>query len=77
MRQLELLSVNGGVAEIRPSQAIITYSNNYNATGDLLKTVGEQVVLHELKLNKCNPGLYKGNEYFVLFSDFNGTFIKG
>jgi hypothetical protein len=23
--------------------------------------------------NKCNPGLYKGNEYFVSFSDFNGT----
>jgi hypothetical protein len=26
----------------------------------------------KLQIND-NPGLYKGNEYFVSFSDFNGT----
>jgi hypothetical protein len=26
-----------------------------------------------LETTNDNPGLYKGNEYFVSFSDFNGT----
>jgi hypothetical protein len=62
--------------------SLITYSNNsYSntavATGDFVKryTVGERVSLFfELKLQiNDNPGLYKGNEYFVSFSDFNGS----
>jgi hypothetical protein len=61
--------------------ALITYSNNsYSntavATGDFVKryTVGERPCLLNWKLQiNDNPGLYKGNEYFVSFSDFNGT----
>jgi hypothetical protein len=61
--------------------ASITYSNNSSntavATGDFVKryTVGERVsclLNWKLQIND-NPGLYKGNEYFVSFSDFNGT----
>ena len=55
-----------------------SYSNTAVATGDFVKRykVGEQVSLPFLnwKLQiKDNPGLYKGNEYFVSFSDFDGT----
>ncbi|MFT4983742.1 MAG: succinoglycan biosynthesis transport protein ExoP [Flavobacterium sp.] len=63
--------------------SLITYSNNsYSntavATGDFVKryTVGERVSLPflnwKLKMDD-NPGLYVGNQYFVSFSDFNGT----
>jgi succinoglycan biosynthesis transport protein ExoP len=63
--------------------SLITYSNNsYSntavATGDFVKryTVGERVSLPflnwKLKIDD-NPGLYVGNQYFVSFSDFNGT----
>lgn len=65
------------------SASLITYSDNsYSntavATGDFVRlyTVGERVSLPFLnwKLQiRDNPGLYKGNEYFVSFSDFNGT----
>jgi capsule polysaccharide export protein KpsE/RkpR len=63
--------------------SLITYSNNsYGNTaveiGEFVKKykVGEQVSLPFLnwKLQiKDNPGLYKGNEYFVQFNDFDGT----
>jgi len=58
------------------------YDNSKNSTsvviGDFVKRykVGEQVALPFLnwKLQiKDNPGLYKGNEYFVRFNDFDGT----
>jgi succinoglycan biosynthesis transport protein ExoP len=63
--------------------SLITYSNNsYSntavAAGDFVKryTVGERVSLPflnwKLKIDD-NPGLYVGNQYFVSFSDFNGT----
>ena len=66
-----------------PSVSILTYSNNtYSntavATGDFVKKykVGQQVSLPflnwKLQIND-NPGIYKGNEYFVRFNDFNGT----
>ncbi len=58
------------------------YDNSYSSTnvqeGLFLKKykVGEQVSLPflnwKLEIND-NPGLYKGNEYFVRFNDFNGT----
>lgn len=61
----------------------LTYADNaYGSTavrsGDFVKKykVGEQVSLPFLtwKLEiKDNPGLYKGNQYFVRFNDFNGT----
>ncbi|MGO4906189.1 polysaccharide biosynthesis tyrosine autokinase [Flavobacterium sp. W20_MBD1_R3] len=55
-----------------------SYSNTAVATGDFVKRykVGQQVSLPFLnwKLQiKDNPGLYKGNEYYVSFSDFDGT----
>lgn len=63
--------------------SLITYStNSYSTTavetGDFVKRykVGAQVSLPFLnwKLQiKDNPGLYKGNEYFVQFNDFDGT----
>lgn len=65
------------------SVSLITYSDNsYSNTsvvaGDFVKRykVGERVSLPFLnwKLQiKDNPGLYKGNEYFVQFNDFDGT----
>ncbi|QBN19813.1 polysaccharide biosynthesis tyrosine autokinase [Flavobacterium nackdongense] len=65
------------------SVSLITYATNtYSTTsvvvGDFVKKykVGEQVSLPFLnwKLQiKDNPGLYKGNEYFVQFNDFDGT----
>jgi polysaccharide biosynthesis transport protein len=67
----------------KPSASIIHYSDNsYTNTsvleGEFIKKykVGEQVLLPFLNLKlliKENPGLYKGNEYFVRFKDFNGT----
>lgn len=55
-----------------------SYSNTAVAIGDFVKRykVGERVSLPFLnwKLQiKDNPGLYKGNEYFVQFNDFDGT----
>ena len=66
-----------------PSVSTVTYSNNtYNNTavaiGEFVKRykVGEKVALPflnwQLQIND-NPGFYKGNEYFVSFSDFDGT----
>ncbi|MDG2432453.1 tyrosine-protein kinase family protein [Flavobacterium sp.] len=65
------------------SATTITYADNsYGSTavasGDFVKRykVGQQVSLPFLnwKLEiKDNPGIYKGNEYFVRFNDFNGT----
>ena len=65
------------------SVSIISYSDNsYGNTsvvpGEFVKRfkVGERVSLPFLnwKLQiKDNPGLYKGNEYFVQFNDFDGT----
>jgi succinoglycan biosynthesis transport protein ExoP len=55
-----------------------SYSNTTVATGDFVKQykVGEKVSLPflnwKLQIND-NPGFYKGNEYFVSFSDFNST----
>jgi capsular exopolysaccharide synthesis family protein len=66
-----------------PSASVITYAtNSYSstavATGDFIKKykVGEKVSLPFLnwKLQITdNPGFYVGNEYFVSFSDFDGT----
>ncbi len=63
--------------------SLINYTDNsYSTTsveiGDFVKRykVGEVVYLPFLnwKLQiKDNPGLYKGNEYFVQFNDFDGT----
>jgi succinoglycan biosynthesis transport protein ExoP len=63
--------------------SLITYrDNSYSQTavvpGDFVKRykVGAPVALPFLnwKLQiKDNPGLYKGNEYFVQFNDFDGT----
>jgi succinoglycan biosynthesis transport protein ExoP len=80
--------VSENVYEIRipfasQNASLITYSDNsYSttavATGDFVKRykVGERVSLPflnwKLQIND-NPGFYKGNEYFVSFSDFNGT----
>nr|WP_315217697.1 polysaccharide biosynthesis tyrosine autokinase [uncultured Flavobacterium sp.] len=55
-----------------------TYSTTSVAAGDFVKRykVGQQVSLPFLnwKLQiKDNPGLYKGNQYFVQFNDFDGT----
>jgi succinoglycan biosynthesis transport protein ExoP len=55
-----------------------SYSNVVVVEGEYVKKykVGEQVSLPFLnwKLQiKDNPGLYKGNEYFVRFNDFDGT----
>lgn len=55
-----------------------SYSNTAVVVGDFVKNyrVGERVSLPFLnwKLQiKDNPGLYKGNEYFVQFNDFDGT----
>ena len=55
-----------------------SYSNTSVVVGDFVKKykVGERVSLPFLnwKLQiKDNPGLYKGNEYFVQFNDFDGT----
>jgi succinoglycan biosynthesis transport protein ExoP len=55
-----------------------SYTNTSVVEGDFVKKykVGQQVILPFLnwKLQiKDNPGLYKGNEYFVRFNDFNGT----
>jgi succinoglycan biosynthesis transport protein ExoP len=55
-----------------------SYSNTSVVEGEYVKKykVGEQVSLPFLnwKLQiKDNPGLYKGNEYFVRFNDFDGT----
>lgn len=55
-----------------------SYSNTAVVEGEYVKKykVGEQVSLPFLnwKLQiKDNPGLYKGNEYFVRFNDFDGT----
>ena len=55
-----------------------SYTNNSVVEGEFVKKykVGEQVSLPFLnwKLQiKQNPGLYKGNEYFVRFNDFDGT----
>ncbi len=55
-----------------------SYSNTSVVVGDFVKNykVGERVSLPFLnwKLQiKDNPGLYKGNEYFVQFNDFDGT----
>jgi succinoglycan biosynthesis transport protein ExoP len=65
------------------SASLIHYSDNsYTNTavveGEFVKKykVGERVSLPFLnwKLQiKDNPGLYKGNEYFVRFNDFDGT----
>lgn len=65
------------------SVSIIHYSDNSYANtsvveGEFIKKykVGEQVSLPflnwKLQIND-NPGLYKGNEYFVRFNDFDGT----
>lgn len=58
-----------------------TPSNTTVATGEFKKRyrIGEVVALPFLhwKLQlKENPGLYKGNEYFVRFNDFNNTVSK-
>ncbi|PKB17416.1 polysaccharide biosynthesis tyrosine autokinase [Flavobacterium sp. 5] len=68
---------------IGSSVSLIHYSDNsYSTTsvveGEFIKRykVGEPVVLPFLnwKLQiRNNPGLYKGNEYFVRFNDFDGT----
>jgi succinoglycan biosynthesis transport protein ExoP len=55
-----------------------SYTKTSVAEGEFIKKykVGQQVTLPFLnwKLQiKDNPGLYKGNEYFVRFNDFNGT----
>jgi succinoglycan biosynthesis transport protein ExoP len=55
-----------------------SYSNTSVVVGDFVQRykVGERVSLPFLnwKLQiKDNPGLYKGNEYFVQFNDFDGT----
>jgi succinoglycan biosynthesis transport protein ExoP len=55
-----------------------SYSNTAVVEGEYVKKykVGEQVSLPFLnwKLQiKDNPGLYKGNEYFIRFNDFDGT----
>ena len=55
-----------------------SYGNTAVVVGDFVKKykVGEQVSLPFLnwKLQiKDNAGLYKGNEYFVRFNDFDGT----
>ncbi|HSD06714.1 polysaccharide biosynthesis tyrosine autokinase [Flavobacterium sp.] len=55
-----------------------SYTNTSVVEGEFVKKykVGEQVSLPFLnwKLQiKENPGLYKGNEYFVRFNDFDGT----
>ncbi|WP_264566669.1 polysaccharide biosynthesis tyrosine autokinase [Flavobacterium sp. N3904] len=55
-----------------------SYSNTAVQEGEFVKKykVGEQVTLPFLNLKlqiKDNPGLYKGNEYFVRFNDFDGT----
>ncbi|TRX34786.1 polysaccharide biosynthesis tyrosine autokinase [Flavobacterium sp. ZT3R18] len=55
-----------------------SYSNTAVVEGEFVKKykVGELVSLPFLnwKLQiKDNPGLYKGNEYFVRFNDFDGT----
>ncbi|WP_281336382.1 polysaccharide biosynthesis tyrosine autokinase [Flavobacterium eburneipallidum] len=65
------------------SVSLVTYSDNsYRntavAVGDFIKKykVGQRVSLPFLdwKLQiKDNPGIYKGNEYFVQFNDFDGT----
>jgi len=65
------------------SVSLVHYSDNsYSTTsvieGEFVKRykVGEQVILPFLnwKLQiKDKPGLYKGNEYFVRFNDFDGT----
>jgi succinoglycan biosynthesis transport protein ExoP len=66
-----------------PSVNVIQYATNtYSTTnvvaGEFVKRykVGQKVVLPflnwQLELNQ-NPGLYKGNEYFVQFNDFDGT----
>ncbi|MFH7017957.1 polysaccharide biosynthesis tyrosine autokinase [Flavobacterium sp. FlaQc-47] len=66
------------------SVSLITYSTNSYSTTAVQPTdlfvkkfkVGEQVALPflnwKLQIND-NPGLYKGNEYFVKFNDFDGT----
>lgn len=65
------------------SVSLITYSSNsYSNTAvqpvEFVKRykVGEQVSLPflnwKLQIND-NPGIYKGNEYFVKFNDFDGT----
>lgn len=65
------------------SVPLITYADNSKSqtavtTGEFVKRykVGEKVSLPFLnwKLQiKDNPGLYKGNEYFVQFNDFDAT----
>lgn len=80
--------ISESVYEIRipfegTNASMITYANNtYGNTavqeGEFVKRykVGQQVNLPFLnwKLEiKENPGLYKGNEYFVRFNDFDGT----
>jgi succinoglycan biosynthesis transport protein ExoP len=55
-----------------------SYTNTAVVDGEFVKRykVGERVSLPFLnwKLQiKDNPGLYKGNEYFVRFNDFDGT----
>ncbi|MDR6846384.1 polysaccharide biosynthesis tyrosine autokinase [Flavobacterium granuli] len=55
-----------------------SYSNTSVVEGDFVKKykVGQKVSLPflnwTLQIND-NPGLYKGNEYFVRFNDFDGT----
>jgi succinoglycan biosynthesis transport protein ExoP len=55
-----------------------SYANTSVVEGEFVKKykVGEHVVLPflnwKLQIND-NPGLYKGNEYFVRFNDFNGA----
>jgi polysaccharide biosynthesis transport protein len=55
-----------------------SYANTSVVEGEFVKRykVGQQVSLPflnwKLQIND-NPGLYKGNEYFVRFNDFNGT----
>lgn len=55
-----------------------TYGNTNVVAGEFVKRykVGQKVVLPflnwQLELNE-NPGMYKGNEYFVQFNDFDGT----
>lgn len=80
--------ISESVYEIRipfegTNASMITYANNtYSNTavqeGEFVKRykVGQPVNLPFLnwKLEiKENPGLYKGNEYFVRFNDFDGT----
>lgn len=55
-----------------------TYSNTAVQAGTFVKRykVGQRVNLPFLNWTleiKDNPGLYKGNEYFVRFNDFDGT----